>query len=162
VNSGEFCRDLAVYGGEVLLKDLPIEIQNGPAVQALVDEFYIKNGSQGRTRLGDTFFLAKNQNELIGCVRFCVENKTPLLRTMMIAPEFRRQGVGLRLLKKFAEYLDENKIKNTYCLPYSHLAEFYGMIGFQKVGSDQIPRFLKARMESYELSGSQNICMRRP
>jgi N-acetylglutamate synthase-like GNAT family acetyltransferase len=145
------------------LKDsIRIEMKNGPEVRTLVDPFYAIHGSRGSARDADVFFLAMEKDRLTGCVRYCVEQQTPLLRTMMIDQKLRRKGIGLMLLEKFAAYLDQNNIHNVFCLPYAHLEAFYGTIGFHRVDTDEIPAFLLERMGVYEEGGSRNICMRRP
>lgn len=144
------------------MKNLRIEIQDGAQSQTLVDPFYAKNGSQGLARPEDVFFLAMLESELVGCVRFCVEEKTPLLRTMMIDQKYRRSGIGLSLLKAFASFLDENSIRDVFCLPYAHLDQFYGKIGFQSVDETDTPAFLLARLAKYRAKEDNFICMRRP
>lgn len=133
----------------------------GSTVKAQMNAFYESVGSLGRARDEDLFFVAYKDGHLAGCVRFCVESKIPMLRTMQVAKEFRRMGVGHELLKAFAEYLDENNIRNTYCIPFAHLEEFYESIGFKKVVGILIPTYLKERLELYSSSGKQYICMHR-
>jgi N-acetylglutamate synthase-like GNAT family acetyltransferase len=143
-------------------EDLQIQIRPGHDVKNAVDAFYSKNDSQGKARADDIFFLAlRKDSEIVGCVRFCVEENTPLLRTMMIDPNYRRQKIGLKLLNHFENYLVQNKIQNTFCIPYSHLENFYGQIGFNKVSDDQMPSFLFERINSYRLKGKSFFCMRR-
>lgn len=139
-----------------------IDLREGPEVASLVDSFYELNGSSGRARSGDLFFLAMVGGGLIGCVRYCVENETPMLRTMRVHQDYRRQGVGRALLTCFAAYLDARGVRNVYCLPYPHLEDFYGMIGFIRVSPDDAPEFLQQRLRAYDPGGTQYICMKRP
>lgn len=148
--------------GTAVIRHLEIGMGMGSEVRALVDPFYESHGSQGRARDSDVFFLATLGSHLLGCVRFCVEENTPLLRTMMVAEAHRRSGVGRRLLLRFAEYLDQREIHNTFCLPYAHLESFYGLIGFERVADKDRPRFLTERMKLYDRVGGKFICMRRP
>lgn len=141
---------------------ITIERRSGHEAKALVDPFYLKNGSKGTARPDDLFILAFIGESPVGCVRYCVEEHIPMLRTMMIAVEFRGKGLGRRILREFALFLDENQVKNVHCLPYAHLEDFYGAIGFQKLSEFEIPPFLKERLETYRLSGKKYLCMRRP
>ena len=138
-----------------------IEIELGKQCRPVVDSFYERNSSKGRARDDDVFFLAFESNILIGCVRYCIEQGTPLLRTMMIDKDHRGKRVGQRLLLAFAGYLEREKISNVYCLPYAHLEKFYGSIGFEKIPDEDAPDFLHWRMKSYAQTEA-NICMRRP
>jgi N-acetylglutamate synthase-like GNAT family acetyltransferase len=140
--------------------EIAVKLCSGTEAAKLVDPFYERFGFSGRARGTDTFFLAMKDDELVGAVRYCVEENIPMLRTMMIHPDYRRQGVGQMLLAEFARFLDARGIRNVYCLPYSHLAVFYSSIGF--VGADDVPELLKERMRAYATTGEKTICMKRP
>lgn len=115
-----------------------------------------------KARLDDIFFLAMMDETLIGCVRYCIENNTPMLRTMRVDTNHQRRGVGLALLASFAAYLDDRNIRNVFCLPYSHLEAFYGRIGFGRVHQNSAPRFLQERLRGYDPTGTHYLCMKRP
>jgi N-acetylglutamate synthase-like GNAT family acetyltransferase len=138
-----------------------IEIKKGSEVLDLVDPFYEKHGSQGRARPDDLFFLYFEDKNLLGCVRFCLEEGKALLRTMMVDETARRKKIGSQLLYAFENYLIKNNITETYCLPYSHLEKFYGQIGFKKAAQDEIPPFLSERLQNYLAKGKYFICMKR-
>jgi N-acetylglutamate synthase-like GNAT family acetyltransferase len=144
------------------MKKFQIELREGRDVAKLVDSFYEFNGSSGRARPDDLFFLAMSEDSLLGCVRYCVESTTPMLRTMQVHRDHRRQRIGLSLLTRFAEYLDAGDIRNVYCLPYPHLENFYGRVGFARVSPVDAPAFLQERLRVYDPSGTLYICMRRP
>lgn len=141
---------------------IKIKIKPGSEVSQLVDAFCLKNGSQGKARDTDLFFLAYQNENLVGCVRFCWEENTAMLRTMMVDESVRQQRIGSALLAAFENYLVENKIKNTYCIPYSHLDKFYGKIGFQIIPEEKVPPFLIERLQTYRAKGKTFFCMRRP
>ena len=141
-----------------------VRVLRQPALecQAQVDAFYARNGAQGRARPGDLFFCAYVGDELVGCVRYCVEFQTPMLRTMMIDEKYRRTGLGKQILEEFAKFLDENLIHNVYALPYTHLESFYSEIGFKRVDPDFAPDFLYQRLTAYNGPGDvKMICMKR-
>lgn len=86
--------------------------------------------------------------------RFCVEENTPLLRSMIVHAPLRAQKIGAKILESFALYLDENKIGPTYCLPYDHLGNFYGLIGFKIINDGEAPLFLQERVQNYRKNSS--------
>lgn len=86
---------------------------------------------------------------MICAVRFCVENEIALLRSMLVAEEFRGKGVGQLLLREFEDFLNSKKVDRTYCIPYRHLIDFYGKIGFKEIPLHQVPLFLLERFLSY-------------
>lgn len=138
-----------------------IEQLRGEAVKADIDDFYKRNGSKGTARKDDLFFVAYSGNQMIGCVRFCIEEGIPMLRTMYIDSSCRQQGVGRNLLKAFGEYLDKNNIKNVFCLPYTHLEKFYGLINFKIVEAREVPKFLIDRAAEYAQRGTRTLFMGR-
>jgi N-acetylglutamate synthase-like GNAT family acetyltransferase len=143
------------------MEQVQIEVVSGQEAEPLVDPFYTKFGSSGRARPNDLFFLAKRQGELVGCVRFCVEENTPMLRTMMIDEALRRHGIGLQILNYFVEHLQRNKIHNVFCIANRPLEGFYGSIGFKKIDPKELPSFLQERMSTYTTKGMDTIGMMR-
>ena len=139
-----------------------IQVKDGDVARLLVDPLFERNGSRARAREDDLFFLAMIENSLAGCVRYCVESGTPMLRSMMVDEQQRRMGIGLKLLQEFAAYLDRNQIQNVYCLPYAHLETFYARAGFLRVHPGEAPAFLQERLQDYTWTGTRCICMRRP
>ncbi len=135
----------------------------GPEAKVLIEPFLEKNGSGNAVvRETDLFFAAFCDGQIVGSVRFCIEEKTAMLRTMMIDETIRRRRVGSVLLSEFGQYVDENKIKEVYCLPYSHLVDFYAQIGFRVVSEECLPPFLRARLVEYRGKSSKIfIAMRR-
>ena len=138
---------------------MKIRMLSGAEAQSLVDPLYERYGFRARARAGDLFFLAEENDELLGTVRFCVEHNHPMLRSMMVREASRGTGVGQRLLGAFAEYLDTQNIRGVFCLPYTHLEKFYGKIGFRR--AEEMPEFLRARLAEYNQPAPRMICMRR-
>lgn len=143
------------------MKNIRIEQVYGGDAKPAIDEFYKRNGSKGTARKDDLFFIAYSENEMVGCVRFCLEEGTPMLRTMYVDSLCRQKGVGKQLLKAFGDYLDTNKIKNVFCLPYTHLENFYGIINFNIVEANEVPKFLADRAAIYTQNGTHTLFMRR-
>ena len=141
---------------------LEIQILDGMRARPLVDPFYERNGRRRCARDEDLFFVAVEDGRVSGCVRYCVESGTPMLRTMMVDAAHRRRGIGSVLLREFAHYLETHGIRGVYCLPYAHLDAFYATVGFQRIGTDEVPVFLKDRMRTYDPSGTLYLFMRRP
>ncbi len=141
---------------------LEIRILEGVQARPLVDPFYERNGGRRCARDEDLFFLAMTDGMLLGCVRYCVEAETPMLRTMMVDSKHRRRGIGSFLLNEFTRYLDTHGVHDVYCLPYAHLDAFYAAAGFKRVPVDEVPDYLKERMRTYDPSGNLYLFMKRP
>jgi GNAT superfamily N-acetyltransferase len=103
-------------------------------------------GYGGGINSEDVAWLAEVVDELIGVVRVAPENGILVLRGMRIAEQWRRRGVGTRMLDVVGEWLGS---RECYCVPYAHLIEFYGQIGFVEVAPAATPSFLAARLTEY-------------
>jgi hypothetical protein len=66
-------------------------ILDGAKARDLVDPLYVKNGKSPCARDSDVFFVAMDGSTLLGCVRYCVEEGTPMLRTMLVDAAHRRR-----------------------------------------------------------------------
>jgi N-acetylglutamate synthase-like GNAT family acetyltransferase len=106
----------------------------------------------------DTVWIAEAAGDLIGVVRIAPENGTLVLRGMRIGGIWQRQGIGSALLRVLAEWLGD---RECFCVPYTHLIEFYGQIGFVELESGAAPAFLSDRLAEYKNSGLDVTIMRR-
>ena len=104
-------------------------------------------GYGGGIAPGDTAWLAEASGELIGVVRVAAEHGTLVLRGMRIAEQWRRLGIGARMLTTVGLWLDG---RECYCVPYTHLVPFYGQIGFVEIADDDAPTFLSSRVTEYK------------
>lgn len=131
----------------------PEKLVSGPILGAerdLVVTFLRNEGYKEAIQEADQVFAAWNECEVIGAVRLAVENGVTVLRGMRVRHDLRRNGIGTLLLHKLAESLGS---QTCYCIPYGWLLEFYARIGFEKIGPDQTPDFLRDRLTNYRDRG---------
>jgi N-acetylglutamate synthase-like GNAT family acetyltransferase len=133
-----------------------VRIQLIPGAEAVstVDPFYEQEGKNHRARNSDLFFAAFARDTIVGVCRFCIEENTPLLRSMIIHAPLRSKKIGAKILESFALYLDANNFRPTYCVPYNHLEKFYGLIGFKIIKEENSPLFLQNRIQDYRKNSS--------
>lgn len=81
-----------------------------------------------------------------------------MLRGMNVRYEHQWQGIGKRMLVELQEHIVG---RDCYCLPFSHLEDFYGTIGFDKIAIDQAPDHLAKRFERYIAMGLDMIVLKR-
>ena len=124
----------------------------------LVANLYRECGYRGGITAADTAIAAMVGNTIVGAVRLCPEGGVTVLRGMQVLPAYQRQGIGSMLLQACVPHLSSGI---TYCLPYSHLALFYGTVGFITVDHSALPQFLEERQTSYIASGIGTIAMSR-
>ncbi len=134
---------------------------SGSEASAAIDSFYEQEGKHYRARSSDLFFVAITENKIIGACRFCIEENTPLLRSMIIHEPLRSQKIGTLILESFAQYLDQNNFRSTYCIPYDHLEKFYGSIGFKIVPETDCPVFLQERIKDYRTRTTDSFMIMR-
>ena len=122
---------------------------------------YQKNFGRSTLTPDEKIFFLKVEDNLAGVVRLCFEYNVFQLRSMLILPEFRGKGFGRELLKGFEEYLNKNKIREIYCLPWAKLESFYSEIGFKRESIELAPKFLKERLSEYESQNKDKIIFMR-
>jgi GNAT superfamily N-acetyltransferase len=125
---------------------------------AEISEFYRRVGYGAGVSAADLTLAARVDGRLAGALRLCEEGGVIVLRGMQVAPECQRRGVGHALLARCLPWLDRGE---AYCLPYDHLAGFYGRAGFKPAPSNTLPPFLGARLAGYRLAGRRVLAMRR-
>lgn len=128
--------------------------EHGRAAQA-----YEAWGYRGGVRAEDAVYVAEAGGELVGVVRRTVEEGVTMLRGMQVSPEWRRRGIGMRMLRAFVADLGGGEC---WCIPYTHLTGFYGTEGFTTVPDADAPAFLRARLAEYRARGLSVLIMRRP
>ena len=120
---------------------------------------YERWGYHGGVLAGDCVFLAERGEDLVGVVRLTDEDGVRMLRGMQIAPQERRRGTGTQLLHALVSRLGDVPC---YCVPFAHLAEFYGQVGFEEIRLSEGPPFLVERIARYREEGHRVTLMRRP
>ncbi len=126
-----------------------IQLIPGSEQAQAIDAFYEQEGKTHRARSSDLFFTAFIDNIIVGVCRFCIEEETPMLRSMVVHAPLRSKKIGAKILEHFEQYLKENKFGPTYCIPYDHLEKFYGRIGFKIIKEENSPAFLQERIQGY-------------
>jgi len=118
-----------------------------PAELADAQRFYDDHGYRGDPiKVRDTVLLACRRGELVGIVRLCQEDGFLCLRGMRVHPDFRRLGLGTRMLEHLETVMANQPC---YCLPYIYLAHFYGQVGFISIDPVQLPPLLERRANDY-------------
>ncbi|GAB2857106.1 hypothetical protein GCM10027277_26890 [Pseudoduganella ginsengisoli] len=136
-----------------------IKVERVPVVElGQVAGLYQAAGYGGGVAEADVTLAAWHGGHMIGVVRLCEEGGVTVLRGMQVLPEFQRQGVGRMLLEHCVPYLDRDV---AYCLPYTHLVQFYGQAGFATAAPEELPPFLAKRLVGYAVSGHKVLAMRR-
>ena len=127
--------------------------------KARIDAFYASEGRRTQVGLSETFVVAEANGCLVGVVRLCEEEGHCVLRTMRVQAAFRGKGFGRRMLQAFASLVAG---RDCYCLPFDHLTQFYGQIGFRSIPPASAPLHLRERLAANRSKGEKMLVMLRP
>ncbi len=123
-----------------------------------VNAFYKSCGYYASANPADVAYIAEDENSIIGVVRLSDENEIPVLRGMFVDKHYQRKGIGKLMLFHFEKALPN---QDCYCLPYSHLLDFYGTIGFRQIDKNDLPPHFQQRLEQYLADGLKMTAMKR-
>jgi len=126
---------------------------------AQIVAFYQQRISNYSIGKDDLIFLAIQCGTIHGVVRLVEEEGVLVLRGMEVAAGSQRTGIGTALLHRVVL---EIGIRECYCIPFSHLTNFYGQAGFQELYAEQAPNFLKQRLKRYVGESHRCTIMCRP
>jgi N-acetylglutamate synthase-like GNAT family acetyltransferase len=123
-----------------------------------IEQLYAEMGYRGGWSLHDEMLLVEIGDQPLGVVRLVNESGITVLRGMYVRYENQHQGIGTELLNAVADLIEK---KEAYCIPFSHLAKFYGQIGFREINDQHAPEFLVERKEKYLEAGHQATLMKK-
>lgn len=129
------------------------------ADRARVESFYLTVGYGVEVTPGDRLLVARSGQSMVAAVRLCAESGTLVLRGMYVAEERRGLGIGSGLLEFSSGVIGSSEC---WCVPYSHLKDFYSRIGFRECERETTPPFLVERWDRYTASGKRVVVMRKP
>jgi predicted N-acetyltransferase YhbS len=125
-----------------------------------IKAFYQENGYSQSLDPTDKILVAEDGGEICAALRLCHEHGYLVLRGMRVSPEFQRQGIGSQLLRFALEGI-QNEV--CFCIPHSHLRDFYAQIGFEQISPEKAPAYLASRLDRYRRKyGLDVILMRKP
>lgn len=125
----------------------------------LARAFYRSVGYEGGIQDSDCVVVAVDHTgDIVGVVRLADEEGEMILRGMFVAAHLQRRGVGHQLLGEVAVQLAD---RPCWCLPYAHLVDFYGLIGFRGVDPSSAPKHLRERLVEARRKWGDIIVMRR-
>lgn len=138
----------------------------------LVNKFYKACRYSAKAGRNDVVFVVRlleepTQQPIIAAVRLQLQqlnnalvgaSPSYFLRSMCVAPTYRKKGVGLFLLQELRPFLQDC---SCYCYPFSHLESFYGSIGFALKDPSLAPSYMTEAFLRYRRQGRDIILMSR-
>jgi predicted N-acetyltransferase YhbS len=117
---------------------------------AAVARLYHATGYSGCANADDRTLVALVEGAIVGVVRLCCEHGVMVLRGMRVADLHQGRGIGTALLRELEPLLAN---QDCYCIPFSHLEQFYSSIGFEVLEDGLVPAFLAERAARYRSKG---------
>ena len=109
-----------------------------------IGSFYRTRGNyEDECLKNDTFVIAVKDGCVVGALRLCYEEDVHVLRSMEVAPDHQRQGIGKEMLKMFNRHLGRCEC---WGIALAHLEKFYGRIDFRFVSDTCAPLHLRRRL----------------
>ncbi|MDT3401139.1 MULTISPECIES: arsenic resistance N-acetyltransferase ArsN2 [Mucilaginibacter] len=109
----------------------------------------------------NNFFVAINDGEVIGAAGVEIYGSNGLLRSVVIHPNFRKQGIAAQLLQKIeATALDQNMTK-LFLLTETAPGHFENH-GFKRISREEVPEPLKASSEFSHVCPVSAVVMSKP
>ena len=102
-------------------------------------------------------FAALSQGQVVGAFRLVPEFGGLTLRTFVVAPAWRGQRLGSRMLRVARPLMDGQVV---HCLAYPHLTRFYGEASFRPADDSELPAGLRERCEGMQ-DGHGCVALRR-
>jgi len=120
-----------------------------------VNAFYKAHGYKATAKPTDTLWVLKHHPSaahagLVGAVRLTPQRYKPFgdilfLRSLCIAKDWRRRGLGTKLTSAATAYRADLP---RYCFALEELVSLYLQAGWHEAGSDAMPRTIRARFEA--------------
>ncbi|CAM3738465.1 GNAT family N-acetyltransferase [Parendozoicomonas haliclonae] len=121
----------------------------------LVNRFYKANGHKGKCGRDDRVTLARSGDRIVGAVRLIHKGDIWLLRSLWIAGDQRRLGIGGQLLTACLQGLNAP----VWCYPYAYLVDFYTAHGFCSALPEQAPAVIARPWQAYRDNGEEFALM---
>jgi GNAT superfamily N-acetyltransferase len=113
-----------------------------PADAARINAFLSSRSPNVRAS-EETIFIAEEGEAVIEFVRLVTEGGHLVLRSMYVHDDHQRKGIGRQMLRTLEDHI---RTRDCYCLPFTHLVDFYGTIGFVPIKIDEAPPHLQERL----------------
>jgi amino-acid N-acetyltransferase len=106
------------------------------------------------------FLVARREGTVVGAVGFERHGRSALLRSLVVAPALRGNGLGDQLVRRLAAVARRKKVERFYLLTTTAEA-FFARRGFQKIARQAVPAAIAATREFNSLCPVSAVCMTR-
>lgn len=140
-----------------------MDIAISPATPADVDAIKSLLAAGGMSDEGvdehwKTFVVARDGDRMVGCGGAQAYQFAALIRSVIVAPEYRRNGIGRKLVRQLLDRLASRGLREFY-LVTTEAEGYFKKRGFKPVDRDEVhPQILSTR--EFESDAEGSTCMR--
>ena len=106
------------------------------------------------------FLVARRAGAVVGAVGYERHGRSALLRSLVVAPALRGNGLGDRLVRRLAAVARRDGVTRFYLLTTTAEA-FFARRGFKKIARPAVPAAIAATREFNSLCPVSAVCMTR-
>jgi amino-acid N-acetyltransferase len=140
-----------------LVRFRPVEPPDRSAVEALLTREQLP--LEGVAEHFDTFVVAESGSEVVGAAGLEVHGSFGLLRSVVVAPEVKGQGVGRGLTHQLLAQARARGLEAVYLLTTT-APDFFAHLGFERIAREAAPAPLWASAELQGACPASAIVMR--
>jgi GNAT superfamily N-acetyltransferase len=128
----------------------------------LVKSFYKTAHYHNQIGRKDEVYVLRDrtqQNRIIAATRLVKTADYLILRSMVVLPEHRGQGIGAYFLEQLKPFLSQ---RSCWCFPFQWLEHFYAAIGFVHFSPEDAPNLIQNKYYQYREQGRKILIMGYP
>ncbi len=108
----------------------------------------------------DNFFVAVEDNNVIGVIGLEQYDKCGLLRSMVVNIQYRNKNIASRLVNKLEEKAGSLGIESIYLLTETAMA-YFEKKGYEKISRTEVPKSIQASTEFSSVCPDSAIVMKK-
>ncbi len=143
---------------------MPTEIAIAPATAtdvAAIKSLLTANDlpTEGVDEHWRTFVIARDGHKVVGCGGSEAYQFAALIRSIVVDPDYRKHGLGRRLVRQLLDRLAARGLREFYLLT-TNAEEYFRRRGFKTIERDEVHPQLLASREFQDACPSTAVCMR--
>ena len=106
-----------------------------------------------------TFLVARHGDAVVGCGGSEAYQVAALIRSVAVKPEYRKNGIGRRIVRQLLDRLASRGLREFYLLTTT-AEDYFAKRGFKRIERDEIHPQLMASRELQDACPESATCMR--
>ncbi|MFX0012960.1 MAG: arsenic resistance N-acetyltransferase ArsN2 [Promethearchaeota archaeon] len=106
----------------------------------------------------DNFFIAQEEDQLVGCIGIELYENVGLIRSVAVDPSFQGRGIGNILVDAIQKFGKEKKLKAIYLLTET-AADFFSKLDYMIIPRDKADDRIKKSIEFTSACPASATCM---